>query len=292
MKKVIFCVIMTALLFGTMEVALKMGGSELDSLQLTFLRFLIGGIILLPFAVHEARQNKVRLTARDLGWLALVGLMGVGISMVCFQYGVDACNAATASVLICLNPLFTMVIAHIFTSEKMDKLKAGAMVIGLVAIVFMIRPWDIQPGNTVTGMILMLTAAVTFAAYTVMGKRSIARIGTFLQTSISFILGSMMILAVIVITGRPVLEGVSENWLLVLYVGIMVTGLGYFFYFTAIKLSDATTGSIAFFVKPAIAPVFAVTLLHETLMWNTYVGIALLICASFLTLYDSEKHVK
>ena len=124
MKKVIFCVIMTALLFGTMEVALKMGGSEFDSLQLTFLRFLIGGIILLPFAAAEARQNKVRLTARDLGWLALVGMMGVGISMVCFQYGVDACNAATASVLICLNPLFTMVIAHIFTSEKMDKLKS------------------------------------------------------------------------------------------------------------------------------------------------------------------------
>ena len=133
MKKVIFCVIMTALLFGTMEVALKMGGSEFDSLQLTFLRFLIGGIILLPFAAAEARQNKVRLTARDLGWLALVGMMGVGISMVCFQYGVDACNAATASVLICLNPLFTMVIAHIFTSEKMDRLKAAAMVIGLIA---------------------------------------------------------------------------------------------------------------------------------------------------------------
>ena len=31
MKKVIFCVIMTALLFGTMEVALKMGGDlEID----------------------------------------------------------------------------------------------------------------------------------------------------------------------------------------------------------------------------------------------------------------------
>ena len=292
MKKVIFCVIMTALLFGTMEVALKMGGSEFDSLQLTFLRFLIGGIILLPFAAAEARQNKVRLTARDLGWLALVGMMGVGISMVCFQYGVDACNAATASVLICLNPLFTMVIAHIFTSEKMDRLKAAAMVIGLIAIVFMIRPWDVQPGNTVTGMILMLAAAVTFAAYTVMGKRSIARIGTFFQTSISFLLGSMMILVVIVITGRPVLDGVSENWLLVLYVGIMVTGLGYFFYFTAIKLSDASTGSIAFFVKPAIAPVFAVTLLHETLLWNTDVGIALRICASFLTWYDSKKHVE
>lgn len=292
MKKVVFCVLMTALLFGTMEAALKLGGSEFDSLQLTFLRFFIGGLLLLPFAIEEARHHDVHLTAKDLGWLALVGLMGIGISMVCFQYGVDACNAATASVLICLNPLFTMVIAHIFTNEKMDQLKLVAMAIGLIAIVFMIRPWDIQPGNTILGMGLMLIAAVTFAAYTVMGKRSIARIGTFLQTSISFIIGSMMILVVIVATGRPVLEGVVEHWQIVLYVGIMVTGLGYFFYFTAIKYSDATTGSIAFFVKPAIAPVFAVLLLHEQLLWNTYVGIVLLVGASFLTLYDSKKKTR
>lgn len=282
---------MTAFLFGTMEAALKLGGSEFDSLQLTFLRFMIGGIILMPFAVREAKHNKVRLTGRDLGWLAIVGMMGIGISMVCFQYGVDACNAATASVLICLNPLFTMVIAHIFTDEKMDKIKIIAMCIGLVAIVFMIRPWDVQSGNTIAGMLLMLAAAVTFAAYTVMGKRSIARIGTFLQTSVSFIMGALMILIVILVTDRPVFEGVSENWQLVLYVGIMVTGLGYFFYFTAIKYSDASTGSIAFFIKPVIAPVFAVLLLNETVMWNTVVGIVLLVCASFLTLYDSKVKI-
>ena len=283
---------MTAFLFGTMEAALKLAGAEFDSIQLTFLRFLIGGVLLLPFAVHEAKHNKVRLTARDIGWLALVGMMGVGISMVCFQYGVDGCNAATASSLICLNPLFTMVIAHIFTDEKMDRIKGIAMMIGLVAIVFMIRPWDIQKGNSVSGMILMLVAAVTFAAYTVMGKRSIARIGTFLQTSISFIIGALILLAVLLVTDRPVLTGVSEYWQIVVYVGVMVTGAGYYFYFTAIKNSDATTGSIAFFIKPAIAPIFAITLLEEDVLWSTVVGIILLVAASFLTLYDAKNERK
>lgn len=290
MRKVIFCVSITAFLFGTMEAALKLAGSELDSLQLTFLRFFIGGLLLLPFAVREAKHNNVRLTKKDIGWLVLVGMMGVAISMVCFQYGVNGCNAATASSLICLNPLFTMVIAHIFTDEKMDKIKVIAMIIGLMAMLMMIRPWDVQEGNSISGMILMVVAAVTFAAYTVMGKRSIDRIGTFLQTSISFILGSLMILVVILATGRPVLEGVSDHWQLVLYVGVMVTGVGYFTYFTAIKHSDATTGSIAFFIKPAIAPVFAVSLLEEDLLWSTIVGIVLLVGASFLTFFDSRHH--
>ena len=41
-KKEIFYIVTTALLFSTMEVALKIAGGELDSYQLTFIRFAIG----------------------------------------------------------------------------------------------------------------------------------------------------------------------------------------------------------------------------------------------------------
>lgn len=287
MKKVVGCICLTAFLFGTMEVALKTGGASLDSVQLTFLRFLIGGLILIPFAIHESRKLQYKITGRDMGWLFLVGVMGIPVSMLCFQLGVERCNAATAAALICLNPLFTMIIAHLFTSEKMDKAKAMACLVGLIAAVFLICPWDVQAGNTVFGMILMLVASITFAAYTVMGKKTIAKIGTFTQTSISFILGSLVLLVVIIVTGRPVLEGVAANLPVVLYAGIFVTGLGYMFYFLAIRFSDATTGSIAFFIKPAIAPFFAMAILGESIYWNTIVGILLLLSASVITLRDT-----
>ena len=75
------------------------------------------------------------------------------------------------------------------------------------------------------------------------------------------------------------MAGVGDNILLVLYVGIFVTGLGYFCYFMAIKASDASTGSLAFFLKPAIAPVMAVIFMQETILWNTYVGLDLILAA-------------
>ena len=289
MKRVILYVCLTAFLFGTMEVALKIGGNNLDPLQLTFLRFFIGGLVLAPMAVRDAKKEALSLSGKDLTWLLLVGIMGIPISMLSFQLGVQRCNAATAASLICLNPLFTMVIAPLFTSDKMNRRKTVAFCVGLVAAFFMIRPWDIQPGNTALGMTFMLVASVTFAAYTVMGRQSIGRLGTFPQTSISFLLGSLVLLLVMIPMGRPVVAGVPENWQVVLYCGLMVTGLGYMFYFLAIKGSDATTGSIAFFIKPAIAPILAVVILHETLYWNTIVGIALLITASSLTLYDTYQ---
>ena len=89
--------------------------------------------------------------------------------------------------------------------------------------------------------------------------------------------------------GRPVLEGVASNIPIVLYVGIFVTGIGYFCYFKAIELSDAATGSFAFFLKPAIAPVLAAIILKETILWNTITGIGLILAASLMNILHQKR---
>ncbi|MBQ3291662.1 MAG: DMT family transporter [Mogibacterium sp.] len=287
MKKVVAYIIMSATIFATMEVALKIAGSGLDPFQLTAIRFFIGGLVLLPPSYLERRSSGYKLDASDIAWMATIGIVGIPISMMAYQIGVMGCNASTAAPIFCINPMFAMVIAHLFTTEKMDKRKWIAFGLGIIAMFFMIRPWDVQEGNTVRGIVIMIFSAATFAAYSVMGKRSIGRIGAFTQTCISFITGSLILLAITVATGHPVFAGIKENIGLVAYVGFVVTGMGYILYFLAIRESDASTGSITFFIKPAIAPVFAILLLHESVYWNTVVGIVLLIVASVITITDA-----
>ena len=205
MKKAYGFVVLTAFLFGTMEVACKVAGNQLDPFQLTFIRFAIGGLILLPFATVELRKAKIRLTARDLLRLAGVGILGISLSMVFFQLGVSNSNASTASVLISINPLFTMVFAHFFTSEKLNRHKFVVLGFGLMGLIFMIRPWDVQEGNTVIGIVYMLLAAIFFGAYTIAGKVSAQKLGIMAQTSISFILGSIVLLIMMLIMGKPVM---------------------------------------------------------------------------------------
>lgn len=289
MKKVYGYVLITAFLFGSMEVSCKIGGGEFDEFQLTFLRFAIGGLVLLPFALRELRQRQYRLSPRDLLDLAGVGTLGIPISMVLFQLSIMAANASTVAVLICTSPFFTMVFAHIFTAEKLDREKLVVLAIALTGVVFMLRPWDIQAGNTLYGMGLMLLSAFFFGAYTVAGKVCAERMGLIAQTSFSFLIGSLILLVIILILGKPVVAGVAEHLPIVLYVGILVTGVGYYCYFKAIELSDAATGSFAFFLKPAIAPVLARIVLKETILWNTILGIALILTASLLNIMRQKR---
>lgn len=243
----------------------------------------------MPFAARQMKSRGVRLTGRDLLELTGVGIVGVTISMSLFQLSIMMCNASTVSVLICVNPFFTMVFAHFLTDEKLNREKLIILAVALAGILFMFRPWDIQEGNSWAGMLLMIVSALFFGLYTVLGKVSQQKLGPFAQTSISFLLGACALLIMIVLTGRPVLAGTSDNIPVIVYTGILVTGLGYYCYFRSIELSDAATGSFAFFLKPAIAPVIAVIVLGERILWNTVCGILLVLAASLLNILHHRR---
>ena len=288
MKKVYICILITAFLFATMEVVLKLAGETMDPLQLTFLRFMIGGSALFPFALAEIKKKKLKLAIKDYLYLALLGILCVPVSMLLFQLGILYSKASTAAVLFSINPMFTIIFAHFLTSERITKARIIFLILGLIGVLFMMRPWELQQGNTILGLTFTISAALTFGLYTVMGKISVEKTGIIAQTSISFIFGSLVLLIVILITDRPVIDGVAENLMLVLYISLLVTGVGYYSYFTAIKNSDAATGSFAFFIKIVIAPVIAVIVLGDQILWNTYIGIIFILIASYLNIIDKK----
>ncbi|MDR1271796.1 MAG: DMT family transporter [Clostridiales Family XIII bacterium] len=291
--KVVLNVLFAAFAFSTMEVTLKIAGANIDSFQMTFIRFFIGGIVLIPFAVSERKRRAEGLHTRDVLYTALLGIVCVPVSMLLFQLGIMHSNASTAAVLISTNPVFTIIFAHFMTADdRINRRKALSLAIAIPGIVLMVRPWDIQAGNTAAGAILSILSALTFALYTVMGARSVARIGTFTQTVLSFAFGCAALFIIMLFLGKPVFSGLAANLPVVLYIGVVVTGLGYVFMFTAIKYSNATTGSYIFFIKPGLAAAIAIIVLHETVLWNTFVGVALVLLASWINLAGRKTNPK
>jgi len=290
MKKVITCIIISALIFATMEVALKIAGNSLDPFQMTFLRFFIGGVVLAPIGIWELKKNKTRLDAGIILRMILLGAICVPLSMMLFQFGVMKSNASTAAVIFCVNPVFIAFFAHFLNKgDRLNLLKGISLLIALPGIVLLVKPWDMQAGNTIEGVMMTLGAAILFALYSVLGTRTIGKVGTFAQTSMSFLFGSVILLFAMLAMHKPILYGVMSNIPEILYVGIVVTGAGYLFYFIAIKYSNATTGSVTFLLKPALAPIIAVIVLNERILWNTIVGILFILAASGIIIIEKRR---
>jgi len=292
-KKVLLYVFISTMMFSTMEVVLKLAANHLDAFQLTLVRFAIGGLFLLPFAIIEIRRNHTVISLKDFLYLSAMGILCICISMVIFQIGVEHSKASSAAVIFCINPMFTLLFAHFITDEKLNRKKVLSLVFGLLGIVFMANPFQMEQGNTVLGLLGIIGAALTFGLYSAMGKRTIARIRGITQTCITFLVGTIVMAVFTVISGRPIVAGITtDNILMVLYVGVMITGCGYIFYFKAMEASDAATASIVFFLKPVVAPVIAVIALREAIHLNGIIGIVLILVGSYINLRGSGRKSK
>lgn len=279
MKKGYLYIAATAFLFSTAEIAAKMVANQLNPFQLVFLRFLIGGVFLLPFALLDVKKRKLKLGANDWLFFALTGFLGVAVSMSLFQLSLMYATASAVAVLFSTNTIFTSLFAVLVLKERFTWSAALAIALGLTGVAFIVNPFSLSPD--VTGMALAVASAMLFALYGVVGTSRVAKYGGFILNSFSFLMGVLMMLPVMLLCGAPVLAGVNRsNVLIVLYMGVFVSGLGYLCYLSAMKETSAIETSAVFFIKPALAPLLASAVLGDIIGLNLVYGIALIVAGA------------
>lgn len=276
-------VLIAAIIFSTMEVGLKIVGQTMGPFQTTFYRFLIGGLFLLPFARRKLQQKGISISKKDFLYYIFLGTLNTVMTMGIFQISLQSIKASTAAVLLCINPMFTILLSHFMTDDKLNKRKIIALTLSLIGILAIVNPSNIT--DELKGMLLVIIAAFGFALYSVAGVKQVKRYGGIAHTSISFLLGAAVLFVLLILFRQPVIEGIEPRIMpALLYLGIVVAGIGYLAYFSAMERSNASLASITFFIKPAIAPFIAVITLHEKIALNTIVGIIFILIGSFISL--------
>ena len=107
-------IVLCAVIFSTMEVMLKTVHGVFAPMQITCLRFLVGGILLIPFASRSMKKKNASLSRKDIGFFALSGFLCVVIAMSLYQMSVTYTRASVVAVIFSCNPIFVTVFAHLF----------------------------------------------------------------------------------------------------------------------------------------------------------------------------------
>ncbi|WP_353948725.1 DMT family transporter [Sporolactobacillus sp. Y61] len=310
MKKGYIFIAFSALFFSTMEIAIKLVATDFNPLQLNFLRFLIGSIILSPLAVRHLKGSGFSLNRSNVLYFMFSGFMCVVVSMTFFQMAIVYSKASTVAILFSCNTVFVILFAHFFLKEKLTKLTILSLAISLAGMIFIVNPKNL---TNPLGISLSLIAAVTFALYGMVGRKGSLKFhyDGIVQSSFSFLAGSMELLVLMLITkidpvsrwlesvglgafsNVPVFQGISWGTLpTLIYLGVFVTGLGFSFYFLAMEETSASTASLVFFIKPALAPVLALLILSEAITSNVLAGILLILTGSCVQLYSDNKEAR
>ena len=243
---------------------------------------MIGGLALLPFALTQARSQKLKYNKSSILRIGSLGILNVCVSMLLLQLSIFYGKASLTAVIVSMNPLFVSLFAMLIIREKLSRMQVislGLGLLGLLFIVFAEHDFDNASfQNLPLGIAFAVAACLTFGLWTVLTKSAVLKYGNFFTNAVSFIVGGVALLMVNIVIGKPILFNfTSANLLFMAYLGLIITGLAYVLYFEGMKVITASNASGYFFLKPALATLLAYFILRETLSWGQLVGMVLII---------------
>ncbi|KRM00262.1 DMT family transporter [Liquorilactobacillus satsumensis] len=302
MKKTIIYVVISTLMFSSMEIALKVAGATFNPIQLNLIRFFIGALVLFPIASKTLKKQQRKIEKKDWMLFLITGFLCVIVSMSLFQLAVVATKASTVAVLFSCNPVFALIFAFVILHERLGRANLIAVTISIIGLIVIVDPFHL---SRPFGIILALLSAVTFGFYSIISRYGSTQRGLsgIVMTCYTFIAGTLELLVLAWITHIPAVASylsripalasfskipVLQNITLasvpmLLYLGICVTGGGFAFYFLAMENSDVSTASLVFFIKPGLAPIMAAVLIGEHITLLTIIGIIIILIGSVVT---------
>lgn len=247
------------LIWSGFVIVARLGGvSELNTFDITALRLSVSALVFLPLWLFWKRVPLFNWTMLSL---ALSG--GLGYSLVVYL-AFKHTTAAHGAVLISgLLPFFVALMAYLILRESLRRaLRVALPVIGLGVVCLGV---DIFSGSadTLSGDLLLVSASVIWAIYTVLARRSGLDAWS---TSIGVaILGALIFLPIyILFLPKAILRvPLAEILLQGIYQGLIVAVVAMLFYMGAMtRIGPARTGACMAMV-PAVAGLAAVVILGE-----------------------------
>jgi len=292
-SRYLILVLISILVFSTFEVVTKTMSGVLSGAQLTFYRFLIGGLFLLPFSIRDMRGRNIKLTAGDVGLLFVFGFLLVFVSMTLAQIGIFYTSASLSAVIFGSNSLFVALFASVFLKERLSKPKMLGLLVGAMGLA--LTCFDLLASNAssptfLAGVAVTIVSMLLFCLYTVLSKKwIISKIGPTASTCLVSIFGSLTLVPLVVVQGlsrgeNPFYFPIGTVLPQFLYSSIVGTGLAYLFYFSALANLNTSTGAMVFLLKPPLATLLSAIFLHELITGRFVCGVVLILLGLLIAL--------
>lgn len=270
--------LVTLLLFASMEVVSKPLMGSVDPLVLTLWRFVIGFAVL--GAVMALRRGRDRLGAGKWALLAVMGILNTFLSMSLLQMAVANTTASRAAAVFCSNPVLVVLFASLFGWERLSGKRLLGLLLGVAGLVLVTGVHTLKVD---TGTVYALLAAVSFAAYVLVGRKASMKTDPVTVNVISFAfgiaaLGLWLILQGTSINPAPLFRHLPS----LLFLGVGVSGLGYITFIGTIRRLGAGSASTIFLLKPAVATLLALLFIGEHLSLHFAIGLILAGIGSYL----------
>lgn len=213
--------------------------------------------------------------------LVILGFLNNTLPFSLIVWGQTHIASGLASILNATTPLFTLIVAHLFThDEKMTPPRVAGIIVGITGIIVMIGTDALKGlGAHVVAQLAVLGGATSYAFGGVVGRR-FQRLGLSpLQlTAGTMTAATLMLLPVVLVVDQPWKLPMPgwEAWGAVLGLSLLCTAVAYIIYFRVLATAGAVNIMLVTFLVPVTAILLGATFLDEHLAPKHFAGMGLI----------------
>ena len=268
------CLIVAALIWGTAFVAQTTGMEHIGPLTFTNLRFLIGGLIVLPLAIKEIPNFKKSLNKKLIIIILLTGLsllMGTYLQ----QYALQYTKIGNAAFLTILYVPFVPIISRFILKKRIH------WSIWVSVSICLVGSYYLTVGNSFEAQFadfLVVVCAIFFALHCILIDEYFEIVNApFTLATSQFLLCFFYSLPFVFIFEDPSLKGIYMELFELLYVGVMSSGIAYTLQIFGQRYVKPSTAAITFSLEGVFGSLAAWIILSQMLTTTQIFGCFLIL---------------
>ena len=246
-------------------------------LTVAAIRLLFGALILaLIFKIWQINFRQVKWQAIISYGFALAGMNAL------FYLSIDRLPLGIAVSFEFVGPLS---VALYYARQKFDFVWVGLAILGLI----LLFPFDqVSEGLDLIGIGFALGAGACWAIYIVAGQKPSGISGNH-TVCLGMFIGMLCLMPVALFSGFSIAVFEPSNFIYFIALAVLASALPFTLEMIALRHLTALSFGTLMSVEPAIAALSGFIFLGEQLLWNQWLALATIICASIGCTYTTQQ---
>ena len=267
----------TALFWAGNSIVARGARGFVPPLALSFWRWSLALLILLPFAWPHLRRDAATLRS---AWkmLIVLGGLGIGAFNALLYTGLQTTSAVNGLLLQSLQPGLILLLGALLFAESIRMMQVIGIALSLVGAFMIIAKGDVSAlvalhfnrGDLVIGV-----AVIIWSLYSVLLRtRPKVHPLSFLAATMAVGVTGILPFYLAEIASGRLIESRPESWLAIAYVCLFPSLIAYLCFNRGVELIGSAAASLALNIMPVIGAILAALFLGESIRWFHFAGMA------------------
>ena len=272
MKKAYVQYVAALLLFGSNGIVA--GYISLDSYEIVWMRTLIGGLLLLAICLLSGHKIRFCENKRDILFSAVSGA-AMGASWLFLYEAYRQIGVGMATLAYYCGPVLVMALSPLLFHEAFTRIKAAGF-LAVLCGVYLVNAPTLADGKSGWGLFCGGMSAVLYAVMVLSSKKA-KRLEGVEKSMLQLLFGFLTVSVFVWGKQGPTLAVLPGDWAPLFLLGLLNTGVGCYWYFSAIGRLPAQSVAVCGYLEPLAAVVLSVLILGESMQPMQVLGAVLIL---------------